>query len=551
MRIVYIIALLLVICQAHAQNSVVGYEYWFNEMHTQRQYVPISSASSSLDSSALSFTVDTASLGAGLHEVRIRVKDNRGHWSSVESRKFRIPPVLPANEIVLLRYWSDQMNNPPADLVEIPYSGTGSALDTTLLDFCNIDSFGLTDVFFQVKDKRGHWSAVISEEIFITSSGPVANAGVISGNASVCEGVTTTYSITGSQGASSFQWTLPNGWNNGNTVITTTDTFINVLTGSSGGQIQLSATNSCSSGSLAATPLNVSISGSSVTPGAIIGDTLLCGGTSATYSISPVAGASSYIWTLPSGWSGSSTGTSITVNAGANSGLVQVSAVTACGSSAASTLSVTIGGFSTSTISESICQNEVYLFNGDTLRVQGTYTDTFSGSTCDSIVTLNLTVDSVGVEVLALSGDTLVYQGTITGSIEWYLDGVLLSGINTPSYLPLQNGDYSVRVSNANGCFSLTSPVFNYTQVNVEEIYLMHEYRVYPNPNEGRFTISLDYMPIANQDIVITDLLGQILYSKPITTKDTYVDLDVSSGIYFVIVQQNSIIKSMKKLVIE
>src|SRR5690606_9150123 len=77
-------------------------------------------------------------------------------------------------------------------------------------------------------------------------------------------------------------------------------------------------------------------------PGAISGAVNICGSGSQTYTISPVAGATSYTWTLPSGWTGSSTSNSITVNVGASGGTISVVANSSCGSSAASTLNVNV-----------------------------------------------------------------------------------------------------------------------------------------------------------------------------------------------------------------
>lgn len=77
-------------------------------------------------------------------------------------------------------------------------------------------------------------------------------------------------------------------------------------------------------------------------PGAITGAVNICGSGSQTYTIAPVAGATSYTWTLPSGWTGSSTSNSITVNVGASGGTISVVANSSCGSSAASTLNVNV-----------------------------------------------------------------------------------------------------------------------------------------------------------------------------------------------------------------
>lgn len=79
-------------------------------------------------------------------------------------------------------------------------------------------------------------------------------------------------------------------------------------------------------------------------PGPISGDTLVsCPGTILNYSINPVYGASSYTWSLPSGWSGSSDSTSISVIAGDTSGVISVVAFgDSCGNSIPQTLNVQV-----------------------------------------------------------------------------------------------------------------------------------------------------------------------------------------------------------------
>jgi chitinase len=85
-------------------------------------------------------------------------------------------------------------------------------------------------------------------------------------------------------------------------------------------------------------------------PGTIAGNTSVTAGSSQAYSVSAVSGATSYTWTLPSGWSGSSTSTSITTTAGSSSGTVSVTANNSCGASASRTLSVTVTGGGTTNI---------------------------------------------------------------------------------------------------------------------------------------------------------------------------------------------------------
>src|SRR5690606_11762322 len=58
-------------------------------------------------------------------------------------------------------------------------------------------------------------------------------------------------------------------------------------------------------------------------PGTIGGEARVCPGVSTTYSIAPVTNATSYIWELPAGWSGTSSTSSITVTSGTTGGEIR------------------------------------------------------------------------------------------------------------------------------------------------------------------------------------------------------------------------------------
>lgn len=77
--------------------------------------------------------------------------------------------------------------------------------------------------------------------------------------------------------------------------------------------------------------------------GPITGLTNVCNTTSITYSIAAVTGATSYVWTLPSGWVGTSTTNSITVTPAANGGTISVAPVTSCGVGVAQTKTIVYG----------------------------------------------------------------------------------------------------------------------------------------------------------------------------------------------------------------
>ena len=184
-----------------------------------------------------------------------------------------------------------------------------------------------------------------SNEIIITvNPGTPAIPGAISGLNPACPDLTNQiYSVAAVPGTTSYNWTVPIGWSITSGVGTNS---ITVTTGAAGqnGNITVNASNSC--GTSAVRTLAVTVNpGTPATPGAIAGTVAVCPAISGlTYSITAVLNATSYTWTLPSGWTGTSTTNSINVTSGSagQNGNIEVTATNSCGTSTASTLAVTV-----------------------------------------------------------------------------------------------------------------------------------------------------------------------------------------------------------------
>jgi len=184
-----------------------------------------------------------------------------------------------------------------------------------------------------------------SNEITIAEKpGPPNTPGTISGTADICPGTSQTYSISALANATSYNWSVPSGWTinsgqNSNSITVTAGTV------GQNGNISISASDDC--GTSADKTLAVTVkNGTPNTPGTISGTADICPGTSQTYSISAVANATSYNWSVPSGWTINSgqNSNSITVTAGTvgQNGNISISASDDCGTSADKTLAVTV-----------------------------------------------------------------------------------------------------------------------------------------------------------------------------------------------------------------
>ena len=147
---------------------------------------------------------------------------------------------------------------------------------------------------------------------------------------------------------SEYEWQLPTGWTvvSGETTKKITvkpDVF-------SEGDIRVRGKNTvCQNGPFFTNWSPVKpVSRTVATPSAITGnngnDFVVCGDTSPiTFQVSAVAGATSYIWTKPSGWSGSSTSNNITLTPnGSNAGTISVKAKSGSYSSAVSSRTLSL-----------------------------------------------------------------------------------------------------------------------------------------------------------------------------------------------------------------
>ncbi|MBC7536834.1 MAG: T9SS type A sorting domain-containing protein, partial [Ferruginibacter sp.] len=184
--------------------------------------------------------------------------------------------------------------------------------------------------------------------------------GPITGTTDICALLGTTgsatYTINKVVAATSYLWTTqsgttsvthPNGTGANDTVIVVT--FASGFTSSA---ITVAAVNGCgTSGSVRSLLIPRT---SAATPGLISGPTNVCAnilpsGTAATYSVAPIAGATSYTWnapmnsvvTHPNGTGVNDYSITIQFPAGFNNGVVSVSVTNGCGTSGVRSLSVT------------------------------------------------------------------------------------------------------------------------------------------------------------------------------------------------------------------
>lgn len=233
----------------------------------------------------------------------------------------------------------------------------------------------------------------------------------------------------------------------------------------------------------------------------------------------------------------------------------------------------------------SICFGSSYEIGTSTYDETGTYTDVLeSAAGCDSVVITNLIVEdaiSWDQEIMICEGGSVVVGGSVytePGDYEDILtaaDGCdstvyttveffpaidvsiefedeltmsggdpdaeatyqwikcdpyeVIDGATDQTYTATENGEYAVIITE--GECSDTSDCVTISTVSIAD-YANNELKVYPNPNNGQFTIELNQIS-GNTQASLINALGAIVYKQNIINDKTMVNTEnLAAGIY-------------------
>ncbi len=130
---------------------------------------------------------------------------------------------------------------------------------------------------------------------------------------------------------------------------------------------------------------------------------------------------------------------------------------------------------------------------------------------------------------------------------QWYNSSGIIVGATAASYTPTQGGNYYVIVTDANGCNSASSNVIVITSIDENSIL---SFSIYPNPNNGDFTVELKNFNNAETLVELVSILGQNVYSEKTTNKTIHINsMNFESGIYFLKISTDRFTKIQKMIV--
>ncbi len=136
---------------------------------------------------------------------------------------------------------------------------------------------------------------------------------------------------------------------------------------------------------------------------------------------------------------------------------------------------------------------------------------------------------------IVLNGNQLeAISGTSPVFYQWYFNGSTISGSNNALINPTVTGDYSVLITDTNGCQS-NSTAFNYTVLGISD--LTTDFSLYPNPTNDIIRIESTSNQLAHLNLLT--IQGQVLQRivLPATSAISMSFENLTSGVYILRIQ--------------
>jgi hypothetical protein len=114
--------------------------------------------------------------------------------------------------------------------------------------------------------------------------------------------------------------------------------------------------------------------------------------------------------------------------------------------------------------------------------------------------------------------------------VQWYLDGIEISGATTYDHQPDENGDYVAYVYDSLGCDFLTAPFVYYNDASIQE--LQSDWWCYPNPAQDQFVVMWPES-FGLESLMLFNMEGRRMASINVNSSPQVIDVSqLSNGIY-------------------
>jgi len=158
---------------------------------------------------------------------------------------------------------------------------------------------------------------------------------------------------------------------------------------------------------------------------------------------------------------------------------------------------------------------------------------------CDSIIHLDLVINTVSDLTTSLSGITITANNSNAGYVWLDCDSNYITkpGETAQTFTPSQNGSYAVQLTE-NGCIDTTSCV-SVTNIGILENTWTEYFVLFPNPTHGELTITFENEQ-QKLNVSVYSVSGELLQKNTIkNTTEVKLDLKGDSGTYLLKLESN------------
>jgi PKD repeat protein len=158
----------------------------------------------------------------------------------------------------------------------------------------------------------------------------------------------------------------------------------------------------------------------------------------------------------------------------------------------------------------------------------------------DTLIQTSIQVlDSPEIPIITLSNGILSTNST--GIFQWYLNGNPISGANASSLEATISGEYSLEITNENGC-SVTSEFVNYT--GIDAIDSSPILSLFPNPVVDH--LKLDFQSDKSKEIFVFAATGQLIRTLSFKKSGSIDFSEFPAGIYILALKQDNVFSHYK-----
>ncbi|MGB0918015.1 MAG: T9SS type A sorting domain-containing protein, partial [Flavobacteriales bacterium] len=155
---------------------------------------------------------------------------------------------------------------------------------------------------------------------------------------------------------------------------------------------------------------------------------------------------------------------------------------------------------------------------------------------CDSVVTLDLTINSVGITSVMSTGNTI--SATNSGATFQWVDCddnfAPIAGETGNSFTPASTGNYAVEVTN-NGCTEITNCV-SVMITSLNDQSLNERVSIYPQPSNGELSVNLGGLENVNLSVYGSN--GQLVHQMANIQQSVYtMNLNQPAGLYVMLLE--------------